>query len=73
MYALMVRQMTGESKPHQLGHTEVIIFPPSDTCLAEAVNKQMLIPVMLSTVTSVCKALSLEKEMVGMRKDIYSD
>lgn len=50
-----------------------IIFQTSDTCLAEAVNNQMLIPVMLSTVTSVCKALGVKKETVGMGKEIYRD
>lgn len=63
--------MTGESKPYQLCHTEVNCF--SNTCLAEAVNNQTLIPVMLSTVTSVSKALGLEKEMVGIGKEIYKD
>lgn len=33
----------------------------------------MLIPVMLSTVTLVYKALGLEKEKVGMGKEIYRD
>lgn len=33
----------------------------------------MLIPVMLSTVTSVSKALGLEKETVGIGKEIYKD
>lgn len=50
-----------------------ITFQTSDTCLAEAVNNQMLIPVMLSTVTLGYKALGLEKEKVGMGKEIYRD
>lgn len=52
---------------------ESIVFQTSNTCTAEAVNNPRLILVMLSTVTSVSKALGLEKEMIGTGKEIYKD